>query len=247
MTTFAIIGGTGTIGRHIADALREDGHAVRVLSRHDPEHPVDLSTGAGLEPALAGCEVVVDAANGSQRAPEAVLVDGCGRWLAAAGAAGVRHALVVSIVGCDRVPTRYYRAKVRQEELVRASGLPFTIARATQFHELVDATLAAAGRWRLSPRAAVPVQPVAAAEAGRWVAGRAAGEPAGVRQLGGPEIETLSGLARAWTAAAGRRVVPLPVPVPGRLGRALRAGGLTNPAPDARGTTTFAQWLRERA
>ncbi len=241
MTTFAIIGGTGTVGRHVAAALQAGGHTVRVLSRHDPDHPVDLSTGAGLSAALEGCSVVVDAANGSPRAPEAVLVEGCSRWLAAAGAAGVQHAVVVSIVGCDRAPGRYYRAKVRQEELARGSGLPVTIARATQFHELVAAMLGTAGRARISPRAALPMQPVAAAEVGRWVAGLADSEPASLAQMGGPDVVALSELARVWAAARGRWMLPLPVPLPSR---ALRSGALTVSAPDAWGTVTFADWLR---
>jgi uncharacterized protein YbjT (DUF2867 family) len=109
----AIVGGTGTLGRHVSTELRSRGHEIRVLSRTSPEYRVDLLTGAGLEPALSGCDVVVDASNASRKAA-AVLVGGTRRLLAAEQAAGVGHHVCVSIVGCDQVPMGYYRVKTEQ-------------------------------------------------------------------------------------------------------------------------------------
>ncbi|MEU2632071.1 NAD(P)H-binding protein, partial [Kitasatospora sp. NPDC007106] len=115
----AIVGGTGTLGSHVTEELRARGHEVRVLSRRSPEHPVDLTTGAGLAAALAGCEVVVDAANSrSAKGAERTLVDGTRHLLAAERAAGVGHHVCVSIVGCDRVPVGYYAVKTAQERAV---------------------------------------------------------------------------------------------------------------------------------
>jgi nucleoside-diphosphate-sugar epimerase len=105
----AIVGGTGTLGGHVATELSSRGHEVRVLSRSAPEYRVDLLTGAGLETALEGCDVVVDASNNAGRKAAAVLVEGTRRLLAAEQAAGVSHHVCVSIVGCDQVPMGYYR------------------------------------------------------------------------------------------------------------------------------------------
>ena len=93
--TIAIVGGTGTLGQHVAAELEARGHTVRALSRHAPEYRVDLATGAGLGPALAGCDAVVDASNSSARKPAGILVDGSRRLLAAEAAAGVAHHVCV--------------------------------------------------------------------------------------------------------------------------------------------------------
>ncbi|MGD0557793.1 MAG: NAD(P)H-binding protein [Streptosporangiaceae bacterium] len=115
----AIAGGTGTLGRHVVDELRERGHDVRALSRRSLDFPVDLTTGAGLAEALEGCEVVVDAANASSgKRSSATLVAGSRRLLAAEQKAGVKHHVCVSIVGCDKVPMGYYAVKVQQERVV---------------------------------------------------------------------------------------------------------------------------------
>jgi uncharacterized protein YbjT (DUF2867 family) len=243
--TVAIVGGTGTLGRPIAAELRARGHKVRVLSRHAPEYPVDLATGAGLNDALAGCDVVVDASNGSSRRAAGVLVDGSRRLLAAGAAAGVAHHVCVSIVGCDQVPIGYYRVKVDQERVVEEGAVPWSIVRSTQFHELVRSALAAAGRWRVLPVPPLAVQPVASAEAAKVVADVAEGAPLRGRfAVAGPEICGARELARTWRSVTGSRAVLVPVPLPGKTGRALRDGALTTRHPDARGATGFADWLR---
>ncbi|MET9360092.1 NAD(P)H-binding protein [Streptomyces sp. NPDC006632] len=245
----AVAGGTGTLGSHVVEELRARGHRVRVLSRGSDRYPVDLSTGAGLAEALAGCDVVVDAANStSPRTMRATLVDGTRRLLDAERAAGVGHHVCVSIVGCDRVPMPYYKVKTDQEALVAAGRVPWTIVRATQFHELAASLFTATARVRFLPAStSVPVQPVAAAEAARAVADAAGAAPRNGRiEVAGPDRTDLRALAATWRTTTARRAVLLPVPIPGRLGRALRAGHLTDASPDVRGTIGFAQWLEAR-
>lgn len=239
----AIVGGTGTLGRHVTAELRGRGHEVRALSRHAPEYRVDLTTGAGLDAALSGCEVVVDASNNSSRTAAATLVEGTRRLLAAGQQAGVAHHVCVSIVGCDRVPMGYYRVKTQQEDVVARAPVPWTIVRATQFHELVAAMLGAAARYRVVPVPRGVLQPVAVAEVAGAVAGVAVGGPLRGRvEVAGPEVTRIRDLATTWRRSAGRRALLVPLPVPGRVGRALRDGALTSARPDVRGNQTFAAW-----
>jgi uncharacterized protein YbjT (DUF2867 family) len=239
----AVVGGTGTLGRPVTVELARRGHEVRVLSRSSPHFPVDLVSGQGLDKALAGCDAVVDASS-SQRHARQVMVEGSGRLLDAEHKAGVGHHVCISIVGCDLVSLGYYRVKVDQERAVAHGPVPWTIVRATQFHELVDGVFAAAARYRALPAAAMPVQPVAAAEVAQVLADAAESDPSGGRtSVAGPQISSLRELARTWMAARGRSAVLVPVPLPGRLGRALRTGALTTPNPDVTGSITFADWL----
>ncbi len=244
----AIIGGTGVIGRAVAAHLRARGHAVRVLSRRSAEHPVDVTTGAGLDAALAGADVVVDAVNGAPRSPGPVLVDGIRRVLEAEARAGVTHHVGVSIVGAERVPLAYYRAKVEQERVVAAGAVPWTIVRGTQLHDLVGGLLSSAARRHVLPGARLRVQPLAVEELAAVVADVAEGPPRRrAIEVAGPETLDLRELGRLWRDTTGERLVELPIPLPGRVGRALRGGALVATAPDVRGTTTFATWLQTRA
>ena len=243
----AIAGGTGTLGSLVAAELARRGHEARVLSRGAPEYRVDLATGSGLERALAGCDVVVDASNNSSRRAADVLVAGTRRLLAAEQAAGVRHHVCVSIVGCEKAPMGYYRVKAEQERVAAQGPVPCSLVRATQFHELVLAALTAGGRWGVLPVPRARLQPIACAEVAGVVAGVADGAPRpGRTQVAGPEVADARDLARTWRSVTGRRTVLVPVALPGRLGRALRTGALTDERPDVRGTVTFAAWLAAR-
>jgi uncharacterized protein YbjT (DUF2867 family) len=240
----AIAGGTGTLGRPVAEALRSRGHEVRVLSRRGPEHRVDVTTGEGLAEALEGVDVVVDATNDSSKHAADTLVEGSRRLLAAEEVAGVGHHVCVSIVGCELVPARYLRIKAEQERVVEEGPQPWSIVRATQFHELVDMALAPAARKHLMPVPRVPLQTVASTEVARVVADVAEGAPRRGRvEVVGPEVVDARELARTWRSTTGRRALLLPLPLPGRMGRALRAGALIAERPDVRGTTPFATWL----
>lgn len=241
----AVTGGTGTLGRQVAAELRSRGHEVRVLSRNAPQYRVDLTTGEGLGRALDGCDVVVDASNNpSAREASRTLVEGSRRLLAAEEAAGVRSHVCVSVIGCDRVPIGYFRVKADQERVVEQGPVPWSIVRATQFHEYVVAMLDTARRWPVLPVPRVPVQTVASAEVAQVVADVAEGPPRLGRVLmAGPEISRTRKLVLAWLSSTGRHALLLPLPLPGRLGRALRSGALTDQRPDVRGAMPFAAWL----
>jgi uncharacterized protein YbjT (DUF2867 family) len=242
----AIIGGTGTLGRHVVSELRARGHEVRALSRNAPDYPVDLTTGTGLDEALSGCEVVVDASNNSSKTAAETLVQGSRRLLAASQAAGVAHHVCVSIVGCERVPIGYFRVKAEQETVVERGQLPWTLVRATQFHGYVASMFGATARMRALPAPRAVLQPVAAAEVARVVADAAERAPLRGRiEVAGPEVASVRDLAKAWRRETGSRAALVPFPLPGKLGRALRGGALTSERPDVRGSVTFADWLRE--
>jgi uncharacterized protein YbjT (DUF2867 family) len=241
----AVTGGTGTLGREVVRELGLRGHDVRALSRSTG---VDLTNGDGLDAALHGVEVVIDAANaGPRRKPaEAVLIGGTGRLLEAEGRAGVQHHVAISIVGVDRARYAYNRIKLAQEELVRGGGVPWTIVRAAQFHSYVDGILRSAARFGVLPAARIPLQPVDVAEVAAVLADTAEVEASGaITQFAGPEILTLRELAVQWRDAVERHPMLVRVPLPGELGRELRAGALTHRGA-WRGRRTFGEYLARR-
>ncbi|MFG2308353.1 SDR family oxidoreductase [Streptomyces sp. NPDC048566] len=244
MTTILVTGGTGTLGRLVCERLREDGHTVRVLSRHTQPYAVDLRKGGTvLDSAVLGADAIVHCASsprgGDERAAE--------RLITAARRAGVPHLLYISIVGVDVVPMGYYRAKLAVERLVRESGLGWTILRATQFHDLVDQVLTGLAK---PPVLLLPAgaddQPIAVAEVAARLAELAAGAPAGrVADMGGPEVRSLRSLAAAHLSATGKRRPVVGVPLFGATYRAFRDGGHLTPG-QAVGRGTFEDFLKER-
>jgi uncharacterized protein YbjT (DUF2867 family) len=249
----AVIGGTGTLGSLAAVELSRRGHAVRVLSRSPRavspvEHrAIDLTTGAGLDAALAGVNVVVDVANATGRSAHGVLVGGTRRLAEAGVRAGVAHHVLVSIVGIDAMPLGYYRAKLEQEAAlatVPGSDLARTVVRATQFHQLLNRVFSASGRLGLLPGGRIVLQPVDPAEVAAVLADLIERGPADGRiEFSGPEVLALGQLARQWAAAHNARRLRIPVPPIGRTVGALRAGALTS-ATAPRGELTFGEWLR---
>jgi uncharacterized protein YbjT (DUF2867 family) len=241
----AIVGGTGTLGRLVAGELRARGHDVRALSRHAPEYRVDLVTGQGLAEALNGCEVVVDTSNNSAKSASSTLVRGSERLLAAGRAAGVAHHVCMSVVGCEQVPLGYFRVKAEQEKVVESGPVPWTLVRATQFHDYVAEQFRGMARLRVLAVPKAVLQPVAPAEVAAVVADAVERGPLDGRvEIAGPEVSSLRDLALAWRRPTGSRAVLVPLPLPGKLGRALRAGALTSARPDVRGRVTFAGWLQ---
>ncbi|MFB7466998.1 SDR family oxidoreductase [Streptomyces sp. NPDC056224] len=247
MSTILVTGGTGTLGTLVVDRLREAGHEVRVLSRHSPDHPVDLRDGSGLAAAMAGAEVVVHCASntrGAGRGDEAA----AGHLIETARRTGtVTNTVYVSIVGVDVVPFGYYRRKLRVERMLEESGLGVTILRTTQFHDLVAQVAAMAAKLPVVPLPnGVRVQPIAAEEVADRLAELAVPAPAGrVPDMGGPEVRTLPELGRAYLSATGRRRRVVPLPLWGKAYAAFRRGG--NLAPSrAVGRITFAQFLAGR-
>ena len=241
-----VLGGTGQVGRKVLRELERRGHRAIALSRTPPrgtgatEHrAVDVTGSAGLDDAMAGLDAVVDVLQGSQK----VLVGGLARALDAAGPGGARHVVSLSILGADRVPLGYYRTKIAQEEVVRSSGVPWTIVRATQFHSMVAAIFAAGARFGVLPAPRVPLQPVDHGEVAVELADRVeARADSLVHLFAGPRVERVDALARTWARAKGARRLPAPLPAVGSTLRAVRAGGLTDPAA-ARGERTFAEWV----
>lgn len=241
MTSILVTGGTGTLGRPTVARLRADGHQVRVLSRKPgPDRVVaDLTTGAGLETALDGTDVVVHLATSQGRRD----VRQTRNLLAAA--AGVRHLIVMSIVGIDRIPLRYYRYKLEVERLTAESGVPYTILRATQFHNLVDQVLTVQRFLPAVLAPAVTLQPIAVEDVAVRLAELVAEPPVKGRaaDIGGPERRRVVDLAREWKRARSIRRPVLPVRLAGRVFRAYADGAATVDGP-AYGRITFAEYLR---
>jgi uncharacterized protein YbjT (DUF2867 family) len=201
----SVIGATGLIGSKVVDLLTSDGHDVVAASRASG---VDVLTGDGLTGALAGADVLVDVVN-SPSPEDGPAIDfftrSSANLVAAAKAAGVRHYVVLSIVGADTLPeSGYMRAKVTQEHTITASGLPYTIVRATQFQELTESIVAwlDAGDVVRAPDALI--QPVASDDVAAAVAHAATAPPRdGLVEIGGPEQITFAEMARRVLAAQG--------------------------------------------
>src|SRR5262249_30790711 len=209
-----IIGGTGLIGSKTAPILRQGGHEVVAAS---PNTGVNTITGQGLKEAMAGTQVVIDLANSPSFEDKAVLefFETSGRNVhAAEAAAGVRHHVAVSIVGTDRTPDNgYFRAKVAQEKLIKASGVPYTIIRSTQFMEFIGAIAGEGAKEsavRISPGL---FQPIAADDVAAIVADVALAAPRnGIVEIAGPERAPFNDFVARYLKAIGdpRTVVPDP-------------------------------------
>jgi uncharacterized protein YbjT (DUF2867 family) len=209
-----VIGGTGLIGSKTVAILRQGGHEVLAAS---PKSGINTVTGEGLQAAMAGAQVVIDLANSPSFEDQAVLnfFETAGRnLLAAETAAGVRHHVALSIVGTDRTPDNgYFRAKVAQEKLIEASGIPYTIVRATQFLEFLGTiadTSAVGNQVRLSPGL---FQPIAADDVAAIVADVALTAPrSGIVEIAGPERAPFHEIIARYLKAVGdpREVVSDP-------------------------------------
>ncbi|MEV6230604.1 NAD(P)H-binding protein [Saccharopolyspora shandongensis] len=245
-----VTGGTGTLGRAVVRRLLDDGREVRVLSRGPRPANVqhgwvtgDLRTGAGIDAATSEVDAIVHCATTLGRKDVAAtqrLVDAVRRN-------GVPHLVYISIVGVDRVPIPYYRAKLEAEELVAASELPWTILRTTQFHDLIARITSAQCRSPVvAALARVSFQPIDVRDVAERLAELAAGSPAGrVADMGGPEVRSHRDLARAYLDSTGRRRILLPVRLPIAAFAACRRGG--HLAPDnAVGRITFDDFLAGR-
>lgn len=200
-----VIGGTGLIGSKTVAILRKSGHEAVAAS---PKGGVNTVTGEGLKEALTGARVVIDVSNAPSfdRAMVLEFFETSGRNLVAAEiAAGVRHHVALSIVGADRVPDQtYYLAKVAQEKLIEASGIPYTIIRSTQFLEFLGPIADAStdgGVVRLAPGL---LQPIAAEDAAAFVAEIASAGPRnGTIEIAGPERAPFNEIVARYLKAVG--------------------------------------------
>jgi uncharacterized protein YbjT (DUF2867 family) len=245
----AIAGGTGTVGRFVTELVRAHGHEPVVLSRSTG---VDLVAGDGLQAVLRGVDTLIDV-SGPATMSAAASIRGfqaiTGNLLRAEQAAGVRHHIALSIVGIDTVEKGYgyYQGKQAQERLVMAGPVPWTILRATQFHEFARQMFT---RAKLGPFVLVPTmrsQPIAASEVAARLVELAEGAPQGrVGDLAGPRVERMADLARRYGRAAGvpGRVVELSMP--GRGGTQMRNGSLLAPVDAQIAGPDFTTWLIEQ-
>ncbi|ARS68075.1 SDR family oxidoreductase [Sinorhizobium meliloti] len=244
-----VIGGTGLIGSKLVQNLRERGHDVLAAA---PNTGVNTITREGLAGALDGADVVVDVANAPVWEDKAVLdfFETSGRnLLAAEAAAGVRHHVALSIVGSERLPGNgYFRAKVAQENLIKASGIPYTILRATQFFEFVGGIAQAAtvgDEIRLSPAL---IQPIASDDVAAALAEVAVAPPVnGTLEVAGPEAIPLDELVRRFLRSTEdpRKVLP---DVHARyFGAVLDDQSLTPGKNPRLGAIRFEDWLGRQA
>ncbi|MGC1214919.1 MAG: NAD(P)H-binding protein [Micromonospora sp.] len=257
-STVLVTGGTGTLGRLVVPRLRDAGCHVRVLSRHRHEDRDgvgfmvgDLGTGEGIDGAVDGVDTIVHCA-GTSKGDE----DKARNLVRAASRAGAPHLVYISVVGADRLPVTsrldramfgYFASKRAAELVVAESGLPWTTLRATQFHDLVLMVAEQMAKLPVIPvPAGVRFQPVDADDVAARMVELSLGRPAGlVPDLAGPRVYGMGELVRSYLRATGRRRLLLPLPLPGRAARALRAGA--NLAPErAVGRRTWEDFLAER-
>ena len=243
-----VIGGTGLIGSKTCAILRQGGHDVVAAS---PQSGVNTITGEGVRDTVTGAQVVIDLANSPSFEDKAVLdfFETSGRnLLPAEAAAGVKHHVALSIVGTDRSPEiGYFRAKVAQEKLIVASGIPYTIVRATQFMEFIGGVADGSTNGNVATISSGPFQPIAADDVASVVAEVALSAPRnGVVEIAGPERAPFSEFVARYLKAIGdpRKVVSDP--------EALYFGGRVAqhtlvPLGDARlGHIGLDEWLRRR-
>ena len=258
-TPILLTGGTGTLGRLVTPLLRDTGHEVRILSRsrHETGDGVeyvtgDLATGEGVDTAVAGVETIVHCA-GTAKGDEVK----ARHLVRAASAGGVRHLAYISVVGADRIPVKsgldrsmfaYFASQLAKERVIAGSGLPWTNLRATQFHDgFILLMVRPMSKLPLIPvPAGFRFQPVDAGEVAVQLAELALGTPAGlVPDLGGPKVYGTAELLRGYLRAAGKRRPIVPVWLPGKAARAIRADA--NLAPErAVGRRTWEEFLADR-
>ena len=239
----AVLGGTGLIGSQVVEILQAEGHEAVPLS---PSNGVDLLTGEGLDAGLKGADVVVNLTNSPtfDEASADFFRTTMDNLLASAQREGVGHAVVLSIVGADQVPDlAYYRAKVLQEDILKAGPVPYSIVRVTQFYEFVKSVLSWTSDGETVRLPATPVQPMASADVAKAVAEVTVGTPLkGTRNYAGPEVFTLDELGRIALAAQDDPRTVVLDPAAGLFG-AVKGDVLTAPEGAVISRTTFRDWL----
>ncbi|MEU5239346.1 SDR family oxidoreductase [Streptomyces lydicus] len=238
----AVIGGTGLIGSQVVKDLNAAGHEA---VPHSKSTGIDVISGEGLDEAVAGADVLVNLTNSPtfDEASPAFFQASMDNLLAAGQKSGLRHFVMLSIVGVDRVPELdYYRAKALQENILAAGPIPYSIVRATQFMEFMDAVLSWTADSDTVRLPATPIQPIASKDVAAAVAEVAVGAPlGGIRNIAGPEVFTLDELGRITLAhrSDGRTVVTDPT---AGMFAAVKGDVLTDT--DARlAPTRYTDWL----
>jgi uncharacterized protein YbjT (DUF2867 family) len=242
-----VIGGSGLIGSKVVSNLRQRGHDVLPAS---PSTGVNTLTGEGLSKALQGAQVIVDVANSPSFEDKAALAffETSGRnLLAAEKAAGVRHHVALSVVGTDRLlESGYFRAKLAQEKLIKASPIPYTIVRATQFFEFIGGIAQSATEGQMVSLPPAMMQPIVSDDVAAAVADVALEEPLnGTIELAGPERIPMDDLVRQFLAASGDPREVVTDPQAGYFGTPVNDQSLTPSDNPRLGPTRLDQWLRK--
>jgi len=257
MKKVLVTGGTGTLGSRVVKKLITMGYTPKVMSRNrQPTHlladtewvQVDLDTGQGLVEAVHDIDVIVHAASNPFH-PQKTDTVGTKLLLEAARNGGVDHIAYISIVGIDRIPFPYYQQKLAAEEMIKSSGIPWSILRATQFHPFIDLLLNAATKLPLV--AILPTdfkfQPIDVNEVvARMCEIVATGLRGRLPDLGGPEVLTVSELARTWLSLRGMHRVLLPLWLPGKVAHGFRHGYHTCPDKPLRESITWREWVQKK-
>ena len=244
-----VIGGTGLIGSKVVANLRELGHVVLAAS---PSKGVNTLTGEGLAESLTGTQVVVDLANSPSFEDQAVLdfFATAGRnLLGAENVAGVRHHIALSVVGTDRLlASGYFRAKMVQENLIKADKIPYTIIRATQFFEFVGAIAQNAVEGDAARLSSAMMQPIFSDDVAAAVTRIAASEPLnGMVELAGPEPIRMNELVRQYFSARGDHREIITDEKAGYFGTPVDDHSLVPSENPLLGSTRFADWLARPA
>lgn len=247
-----VTGGTGTLGRLVVPRLLDAGCKVRVLSRSSRDSgdgveyvTGDLLGGEGIEPAVDGAETVLHLAGGrNARGDE----EATRNLMRAASRAGVRHLVFISVIGADRVPLGYFRNKLGAERAVADSGLPWTTLRAAQVHDLVLTMMQAMAKLPVIPvPGGLRFQPVDADEVAARLVELTLDKPAGlVPDIAGPKVYPMADLVRGYLRARGKRRLMMPMRMPGKAGRAYRAGENLTLEGATVGRRTWEDFLAER-
>lgn len=241
-----IIGGTGLIGRKLAANLETGGHQVIAAA---PSTGVNSLTGEGLEEALAGADVVVDVTNSPSFADDAVMAffrTSTGNLLSTAAAAGVKHYVALSVVGCDRIEdSGYLRAKYAQEEMIESGGIPYTVLRATQFFEFLNAIAEGGVQGDVIHMSPSKFQPVAADDVAGTLAEIAASPPKnGAVELAGPEASSMAGFIEMYLSSKGDRRKVVADPEARYFGAVLDEQGLAPSDQFIAGKIRYADWAQ---
>jgi uncharacterized protein YbjT (DUF2867 family) len=250
-----VIGGSGLIGAKVVSILRERGHEALAAS---PKSGVNTLTGEGLAAALAGAQIVVDVANSPsfEDKPAMDFFETSGRnLLAAEKTAGVKHHVALSVVGTDRLTgsgpgslSGYFRAKMTQENLIKASEIPFTIIHATQFFEFVKGIVQSATDSSTVRLSSVLMQPMAADDVAAAVADVALEQPVNdMIEVAGPDQIRQDELVRQYLSATGDARKVLADDKPRYFGIEVNDQSLIPGANPRLGKTHFEDWLRHSA
>ena len=251
MTTIAVTGAAGGLGGVLVPRLLQAGYTVWGMSRRPrPTQEnvswvqADLVTGEGLAAATADADILIHCASDATSQARETDVEGTKKLLAAAP--HLKHFFYISIVGVDQLPLPYYQYKYQAEQVIEQSGVPYTILRATQFHNFLDLLLGMFTRW---PVAFLPLnfrfQPIDVDEVAAHMAELMTQGPRGrVPDIGGPETLTVRQLLPPWLKASQRRRLILPLPLPGKIAAGYRQG--LNTTPNRFGRVTWAEWLAKK-